>query len=115
MNLSVMFLGVILLTGLFVLTLPTDSFAVSEKGAEKGKAKGCEKDNPNQAKNNPHCDVTPPCDVNAPGDCDNDSIPNSEDACPLTPVGDLGQSVHDWDGDNVANEIDSDPCDPFRN
>jgi len=73
---------------------------------------GCDKNNnPNQAKNNPHCyndDPAPPTACpnggSDPNDCDGDGIPNSEDPCPYG-----GSDPNDCDRDGIPNSEDACP------
>ena len=70
-------IATVMVSGLLLGSMGSSVFALSEQGAEKGKAKGCNNDNPGQAKNNPHCDQAPPCDkVTLHQDSDGDGFGN---------------------------------------
>jgi hypothetical protein len=54
-------IATVMVSGLLLGSMGSDVFALSEKGAEKGQAKGCNDNNPGQAKNNPHCETIDQC------------------------------------------------------
>jgi len=113
---------------LFSIASMFTSFGVYDVDAAKddnnGK-NGCDKSNGNSkaCEKNKNSDVsssggggTALCDVLADptGDCDGDTIINSDDLCPDDPVGTGGQTPTNWDGDSAGNGIDNFDCDPTR-
>ena len=80
----------------------------------KAKSNGCDKENnPNQAKNNPHCNETSTTSCPDPKlDSDQDGIPDCQDKC-------NGQYNEEWikddpdhDNDGTIDSEDLTPCPP---
>ena len=108
---------------LFSIASMFTSFGVYDVDAEhndngEAKSNGCDKaNNPNQAKNNPHCYETSPtdpdpstCEFGLP-DCDGDGIPDSEDACPFEYNYNYDIDGNpDHDGDGRIDSKDRTPC-----